>query len=111
MGSGAYRQREVSNENHEPAGMVGEGRVSRDYFRVPVGASWKTRVTGRFPKNGKPWKKAKNDHMRLSSEVRMMMVVMFSDSSMPSGPFWLTSVVEALKRYGGGWNGLHFRKV
>ena len=76
MGSGAYRQREVSNENHEPAGMVGEGRVSRDYFRVPVGASWKTRVTGRFPKNGKPWKKAKNDHMRLSSEARMMMVVM-----------------------------------
>ena len=50
--------------------------------------------------------------MRMSpSVVRMITVVMFSDSSMPSGPFWLTSVVEALKRYGGGWNGLHFRKV
>ncbi len=46
--------------------------VFPDYFRVPVGASWKTRVIGRFPKNGKPWNKAKNDHMRLSSEVRMM---------------------------------------
>lgn len=75
MGSGAYRQREVSNENHEPAGMVGEGRVSRDYFRVPVGASWKTRVIGRFPKNGKPWKKAKNDHMRLSSEKLIAMTL------------------------------------
>jgi len=27
-----------------------------------VGASWKTRVIVRFPKNRKPWNKAKNDH-------------------------------------------------
>ncbi len=53
-----------------------DGGMSPDYSWVPVGASWKTSVTGRFPKNGKPWNKAKNDHTRLSCEVRMMMVVM-----------------------------------
>ncbi len=31
-----------------------------DYSWVPVGASWKTNVTGRFSKVGKPWNKAKN---------------------------------------------------
>ena len=57
-------------------GLRRDGGMFPDYFRVPLGASWKTRLIGRFPKNGKPWNKAKNDHMRLSSEVRMMMVVM-----------------------------------
>ena len=39
--------------------------------------------------------------MRMSpSEVRMMMVVMSSDSSMPSGLFWPTRVVEAPKGTG-----------
>ena len=52
------------------------GGTFPDYSWVPVGASWKTSVNGRFPKNRKPWNKAKNDQMRLSSEVRMMMVVM-----------------------------------
>ena len=57
--------------------MIGRwGEISRDYFRVPVGASWKTRLIGRFPRMGKPWNKAKNDYTRLSCEVRMMMVVM-----------------------------------
>lgn len=58
-----------------------DGGMSPDYFRVPIGASWKTSVTGRFPKNGKPWNKAKNDHTRLSCEARMMMVVMASSVS------------------------------
>ena len=60
-------------------GMLGFGgtvECHRIIFWVPVGASWKMRLIGRFPKMGKPWNKAKNDHMRLSSEVRMMMVVM-----------------------------------
>lgn len=52
------------------------GGISRDYFRVPVGASWETRVIGSFPKIGKPWNKAKNSWPRVSCEVRMMMVVM-----------------------------------
>ena len=52
------------------------GGTFPDYSWVPVGASWKTRVIVRFPKNRKPWNKAKNDHGELSSEVRMMMVVM-----------------------------------
>ena len=56
--------------------LESQSTVFPDYFRVPVGASWGTRVIGRFHKNRKPWNKAKNDHMRLSSEVRMMMVVM-----------------------------------
>ena len=60
----------------EDAERQQDGGMSPGYFRVPVGASWKTSVTGRFPKNGKPWNKAKNDHTRLSCEVRMMMVVM-----------------------------------
>lgn len=34
--------------------------VFLDYSRVPVGASWKTSVTDRFPKDRKPWNKAKN---------------------------------------------------
>ena len=53
-----------------------DGGVSPNYFRMPVGASWKTSVTGRFPKDGKPWNKAKNSWTGLSCEVRMMMVVM-----------------------------------
>lgn len=52
------------------------GGTFPDYFWVPVGASWKTRVIVRFPKNLKPWNKAKNDHTRLSSEVRMIAIVM-----------------------------------
>ena len=39
------------------------------------------RLIGRFLKIGKPWNKAKNDHMRLSSEARMMMVVMIPSVS------------------------------
>lgn len=35
------------------------GGVFPDYFRVPVGASWKMSVTDRFPKDRKPWNKAK----------------------------------------------------
>ncbi|WP_218667867.1 hypothetical protein, partial [Bifidobacterium longum] len=71
-----------TGENHQPtlrkntAEPVEQTLKQNNYFRVPLGASWKTRLIGRFPKNGKPWNKAKNDHMRLSSEVRMMMVVM-----------------------------------
>lgn len=42
---------------------------------MPVGASWKMSVTDRFPKDRKPWNKAKNSRSRLSCEVRMMMVV------------------------------------
>ena len=52
------------------------GGVFPDYFRVPVGASWKMSVTDRFPKDRKPWNKAKNSRSQLSCEVRMMMVVM-----------------------------------
>ena len=59
-------------------GLRRDGGMFPDYFRVPLGASWKTRLIGRFPKNGKPWNKAKNDHMRLSSEVFIMMVVIRS---------------------------------
>lgn len=40
--------------------------VFLDYSRVPVGASWKTSVTGRLPKGRKPWNKAKNSWPRLS---------------------------------------------
>ena len=36
------------------------GGTFPDYFRVPVGASWKMSVTDRFPKDRKPWNKAKN---------------------------------------------------
>ena len=52
------------------------GGTFPDYSWVPVGASWKTSVTGRSPKNRKPWNKAKNSWLGLSCEVRMMMVVM-----------------------------------
>ena len=52
------------------------GGTFPDYFRVSGGASWKTRVIVRFPKKLKPWNKAKNDHTRLSSEVRMIAIVM-----------------------------------
>lgn len=41
----------------------------------PVDASAKTRLIDRPPKNRKPWNKAKNDHTRLSSEARMMIVL------------------------------------
>lgn len=57
-------------------GSGGDGGVLPDYFRVSVGASWETRVIGRFPEIGKPWNRAENDHTRLSCEVRMMMAVM-----------------------------------
>ena len=57
-------------------GSGGDGGVLPDYFRVPVGASWRTRLIGRFPEIGKPWNRAENDHVRLSCEVRMMMAVM-----------------------------------
>ena len=40
-------------------GLRRDGGMFPDYFRVPLGASWKTRLIGRFPKNGKPWNKAK----------------------------------------------------
>ena len=76
-------------EHHETTGglsfstPVGEdverrqgGGMFPDYSWVPVGASWKTSVTGRFPKDRKPWNKAKNSWPRLSSEVRMITVVM-----------------------------------
>ena len=53
----------------EDAGRRRGGGALPDYFRVPVGASWETSVTGRLPKDGRPWNKAKNDHMRLSSVV------------------------------------------
>ena len=53
-----------------------DGGVLPDYFRVSVGASWNTRLINRFPKIVKPWKQAKNDHGELSSEVRMITVVM-----------------------------------
>lgn len=49
--------------------------MSPDCSRVPVDASAKTRLIGRPPKNRKPWNKAKNDHTRLSSEARMMIVL------------------------------------
>ena len=57
-------------------GSGGDGRMFPDYFRVPVDALWKTRLIGRFPEIGKPWNRAENDHVRLSCEARMMMVVM-----------------------------------
>lgn len=69
-------------------GLRRDGGMFPDYFRVPVGASWKTRLIGRFPKNGKPWNKAKNDHMRLSSEVFIMMVVIRSMFSLPHVIDW-----------------------
>jgi len=56
-------------------GSGGDGGVLPDYFRVPVGASWETRVIGRFPKIEKTWNKAENDHVRLSCEVRMIIVL------------------------------------
>ena len=56
-------------------GSGGDGGALPDYFRVPVGASWETRVIGRLPKIEKPWNKAKDDHRRASSEVRMMIVL------------------------------------
>ena len=36
-----------------------DGGTFPDYFRAPVGASWKTRLIGRFPEIGKPWNKAR----------------------------------------------------
>ena len=69
-------------------GLRRDGGMFPDYFRVPLGASWKTRLIGRFPKNGKPWNKAKNDHMRLSSEVFIMMVVIRSMFSLPHVIDW-----------------------
>lgn len=60
----------------EDARLRRDGGVLPDYFRVPVGASWRTRLIGRFPEIGKPWNRAENDHTRLSCEVRMMMAVM-----------------------------------
>lgn len=56
-------------------GSGGDGGVLPDYFRVPIGASWRTRLIGRFPEIGKPWNRAKNDHVRLSCEVRMMLLL------------------------------------
>ena len=53
-----------------------DGGMSPDYSWVPVGALWETRLIGRFPEIGKPWNRAENDHVRLSCEARMMMVVM-----------------------------------
>ena len=49
--------------------------MSPDCSRVPVDASAKTRLIGRPPKKRKPWNKAENDHVRLSCEVRMMIVL------------------------------------
>lgn len=69
-------------------GLRRDGGMFPDYFRVPLGASWKTRLIGRFPKNGEPWNKAKNDHMRLSSEVFIMMVVIRSMFSLPHVIDW-----------------------
>lgn len=69
-------------------GLRRDGGMFPDYFRVPLDASWKTRLIGRFPKNGKPWNKAKNDHMRLSSEVFIMMVVIRSMFSLPHVIDW-----------------------
>ena len=57
------------------------GGMSPDYSWVLVGALWKTSVTGRFPKDRKPWNKAKNSWPRLSSEVRMITVVMATSVS------------------------------
>lgn len=81
-------------EHHETTGglsfstPVGEdverrqgGGMFPDYSWVPVGASWKTSVTGRSPKNRKPWNKAKNSWLGLSCEVHMIMVVMASSVS------------------------------
>lgn len=59
----------------EDARLRRDGGVLPDYFRVPVGASWRTRLIGRFPEIGKPWNRAENDHVRLSCEVRMMIVL------------------------------------
>lgn len=69
-------------------GLRRDGGMFPDYFRVPLGASWKTRLIGGFPKIGKPWNKAKNDHMRLSSEVFIMMVVIRSMFSLPHVIDW-----------------------
>lgn len=55
--------------------LTGGVGISRDYAWGPVDASAKTRLIGRPPKNRKPWNKAKNDHTRLSSEARMMIVL------------------------------------
>lgn len=52
-----------------------DGGMSPDCSRVPVDASAKTRLIGRPPQNRKPWNKAENDHVRLSCEVRMMIVL------------------------------------
>lgn len=50
--------------------------MSPDCSRVPVDASAKTRLIGRPPqKKRKPWNKAENDHVRLSCEVRMIIVL------------------------------------
>lgn len=56
--------------------LESQSMVFSDYFRVFVGSSAKTRLIGSFPKIGKPWNKAKSDHGELSSEVRMITVVM-----------------------------------
>ena len=57
-------------------GLRRDGGMFPDYFRVPLGASWKMRLIGRFRKNGKPWNKAKNDHTRLLSVVCIRILVM-----------------------------------
>lgn len=49
--------------------------MSPDCSRVPVDASAKTRLIGRPPKKRKPWNKAEDDHVRLSCEVRMIIVL------------------------------------
>ena len=53
-----------------------DGVVGLGYSWMLAGASWKTSVTGRFPKGRKPWNKAKNSWLGLSCEVRMITVVM-----------------------------------
>ena len=55
--------------------LESQSTVFLDYSRVPVGSSAKTRLIGRPPKKRKPWNKAENDHVRLSCEVRMMIVL------------------------------------
>ena len=54
--------------------------VGWESVEIILGCLWvprgETRVIGRFPKNRKPWNKAKNSWLGLSCEVRMMMVVM-----------------------------------
>ena len=64
-----------------PGRQAGENQSMFSW--VPVSASWKTSVTGRFPKDRKPWNKAKNSWPRLPSEVRMITVVIRPSFALP----------------------------